>query len=196
MNTKQEYLSYILKESEVFSNRIFTIIDIPDRILDYFFIKFYNKDTIEKNQENLKFWHFSLRPIFINICIFFSHQSDLRRIIHEHLPKNSSEFHIDIEDLFPNYDIDFLLPDIHLDEILHNWNPKSVHLYHDVTSFISRNMRNIHIPYQTALGLWVVYNLCEDKPNNSDIDIAPLLGSFLITSTQMHMITKQILKKK
>jgi len=188
MKNKQEYLSALLKESITFSKRIFVIIDIPEKLDEYFFMKFYNKDTERQNKINLNFWQFSLIPVYLNVCVYLSKQKDLKQFMESQLLKGFPGFPINYEKAFPDYVIDFLKPDIEIDQVLYKWNPKGIYIYYDLISFVSKNMSNANIPYQTAMGLWFVYNLSSEKLHKSEIDKAPILGSFIIASIQMNKI--------
>jgi len=103
----------------------------------------------------------------------------------DHFDSLLKQFPLSVDKIFDNIDLDYFDTYPQLDSVLHSWNSLSVAGYHDLVSFIKRHMTKFNIPYQTALGLWLVYNLnfTEDKPTEEDIrKIAPLLGSYALSA--------------
>jgi len=177
-------LLQLLEKAKLFSKNFFAILDIPEQLEDYFFIRFFSKNNSQdQNDRNLMFFRFILGLAYINIIIFFSKKSDLRDKFEQ--ISDESPLNYKTESIFKNIDLDYSMTYPDLDEVLHKLDAKGVHGYNDLITFVKKHMDKFNIPYQTALGLWFVYNLnfSNNQPTKNEImEIAPLLGSCVIAA--------------
>jgi hypothetical protein len=72
-------LEKLLEKGKVYANKFFVILDCPDELMDYFFVRFYSKNNDkEQNDSNLDFFRLLLVVAYFNICMFFCKKSDLK----------------------------------------------------------------------------------------------------------------------
>jgi hypothetical protein len=64
---------------------------------------------------------------------------------------------------------------------LTSWNATAWHAYRDLLQFVERNTAG-GIDHKVALGAWVIWNLKGSEPTQSELGLAPVVGSFLSES--------------
>jgi hypothetical protein len=61
---------------------------------------------------------------------------------------------------------------------LTSWNSTAWQAYRDLVQFVERNTAG-GIDHKVALGAWVIWNLKGSEPTQSELGLAPIVGSFL-----------------
>jgi hypothetical protein len=67
-----------------------------------------------------------------------------------------------------------------LAEYFIKWNPHGAGAFDDLKKFVQRTA-SLRIEYSTAIGLWVIWNIKHNKPNEDELKGAKAIGNFLFS---------------
>ena len=70
-----------------------------------------------------------------------------------------------------------------LRDSLNEWHKLGYQAFADLSKFVRHNTDS-GMEQHTAIGAWVIWNLKDDQPTEEELDLAPVIGKYLLAAAQ------------